>query len=378
MLLLSSNTIQMKRLVLQIKALLLLFVIVFLTSLQGQSQNRLVLLHPTVSNIESMVWMVENKIIDIPGVEMTGVYYAKEAYDYSASEKYMASHPMKNYELRKIEGELSQDDIYRENSCTPAFRKLFEESDAILFFGGPDIPAAVYGEEQHLLTVVTDPHRHYFETSFFFHLIGGSRNADFKPMLADKPDFIIRAFCLGLQTMNVAAGGTLIQDIPTEIYHLNTLEKVSAQSPDDQHRSYSTPLYPLDDLWGGTFHPISISKSGYLREIAALSGATIPKVLSYHHQSVGQLGANLGVIATSKDGKVIEGLQHIKFKNVVGVQFHMEPSVLYNPESKLTAVKGSPFSANELMSKSGSLTFHKLFWKDFSQKVSQSKRHEKN
>ena len=92
MLLLTSNTIQMRKPVPQIKVLLLFLAIFCLTSLQGQSQHRLVLLHPTVSNIESMVWMVENKIIDIPGVEMTGVYYAKEAYDYSASEKYLADH----------------------------------------------------------------------------------------------------------------------------------------------------------------------------------------------------------------------------------------------------------------------------------------------
>ena len=367
----------MKRAGFQVKLLLLLS-IVFLVSFQGQSQHRLVLLHPTVGNIENMEWMVENKIIDIPDVEMVGVYYAKEAYDYSASEKYLAEHSLKNYKLHKIEGQLKPEDIYRENSCTPAFRKLFEESDAILFFGGPDIPAAIYREEQNLLTVVTDPFRHYFETSLFFHLIGGSRNADFKPFLAEKSDFIIRAFCLGMQTMNVAAGGTLIQDIPLEIYHLNTLEKVAAQPFENQHRSYTTPLYPLDDLWGGNFHPISISKAGYLSEIAALSGATTPKVLSYHHQAVGEKGAGLNVTATSVDGKVIEGLQHVKFKNVVGVQFHPEPSVLYNSKSKLTTVAGSPFSPNELLVKSNSLSFHKLFWKDFSEKVKQNKKIEKN
>ncbi|HEY3387954.1 MAG TPA: gamma-glutamyl-gamma-aminobutyrate hydrolase family protein [Prolixibacteraceae bacterium] len=361
----------------QIKSLLLL-TIVLLIAFRGQAQHRLVLLHPTVSNIVNIEWMVENKMIDIPELEMVGVYYAKEAYDYSASVKYLAEHPLTNYKLLKIEGELKPEDIYRENSCTPAFRKLFENSDAILFFGGPDIPAAIYGDEQNLLTIVTDPYRHYFETSLFFHLIGGSQNPDFKPFLAEKPDFIIRAFCLGMQTMNVAAGGTLIQDIPQEIYHLNTLERVSTQPVENQHRSYTSPLYPLDDLWGGSFHPITISKNGYLSEIAALSGVATPTVLSYHHQAVGRVGANLAVIASSIDSKVIEGLQHVKFKNVVGVQFHPEPSVLYDPKSKLTTVPGSPFSPNELMVKSNSLLFHKLFWKDFSEKVNQSKKFNKN
>jgi len=368
----------MKKPVLLIKTLLLLFVIVLLTSLQGQSQNRLVLLHPTVSNIESMVLMVENKIIDIPGVEMTGVYYAKEAYDYSASEKYLADHSVKNYHLLKIEGDIKPEDIYRENSCTPAFRKLFEESDAILFFGGPDIPAAVYGEEQHLLTVVTDPYRHYFETSLFFHLIGGSRNPAFRPFLADQPDFIIRAFCLGMQTMNVAAGGTLIQDIPMEVYHKNTLEKVARQPIRNQHRSYVSPQYPLSDLFGGIFHPIRIEKTGYLSGIARISGVTTPEVLSYHHQAVGRKGANLKVIATSMDRKIIEGLQHIEFSNVIGVQFHPEPSSLYKSETSFTTIPGSPFSPNELLVKSNSLEFHKLFWKDFAEKVKQSHRLKKN
>lgn len=322
--------------------------------------------------------MVENKIIDIPGVEMIGVYSANEVYDYSSSEKYLADHSLKNYQLRKIEGDIKPEDIYHENSCTPAFRKLFEESDAMLFFGGPDIPAAVYGEEQHLLTVVTDPHRHYFETSLFFHLIGGSRNTTFKPFLAIKPDYIIRAFCLGMQTMNVAAGGTLIQDIPMEVYHKNTLEKVAKQLVDNQHRSYVSPLYPLSDLFGGNFHSIKITKTGYLREIDGMSGAISPKVLSAHHQAVGRKGANLKVIATSMDRKIIEGLQHAKYQNVVGVQFHPEPSSLYKSETNFTTTPGKQFSPNDLLIQSNSLTFHKLFWKDFADKVKQSNRLIKN
>jgi putative glutamine amidotransferase len=361
----------------QVKALLL-FIILFVNSLQSQSQYRLMLLHPTVSNIENIEWMVGNKMIDIPGVELVGIYFAKEAYDYSASEKYLAEHHVNNYKLRKIEGDLKPEDIYRENSCTPAFRKLFEESDAILFFGGPDMPAAIYGEKQNLLTEVTDPYRHYFETSLFFHLIGGSRNTSFQPLLSGNPDFIIRGFCLGMQTMNVAAGGTLIQDIPQEIYHKNTLEDVVAQPIDNQHRSYVSPLYPLSDLFGDNFHAIKIAKTGYLRELATISGATSPKVLSAHHQAVGRKGAYLEVIATSTDQKIIEGLQHSEFKNVIAVQFHPEPAWLYKQETRLTTIPGIIFSPNELLVKSNSLAFHQLFWKDFSDKVKISKQINRN
>jgi putative glutamine amidotransferase len=357
---------------------LVLLIVIFVTTLKVQSQHRLVLLHPTVSNIESMIWMVGNKIIDIPGVELLGVYSAKEAYDYSASEKYLAKHQIKNYKLLKIEGEIKLEEIFRENICTPAFRKLVDESDAILFFGGPDIPAAVYGEEQNLLTEVTDPHRHYFETSLFFHLIGGSRNPAFKPILTGRPDFIIRAFCLGMQTMNVAAGGTLIQDIPTETYHLYTFEKVAAQPIENIHRSYESPMFPLSDLFGGNFHPIRIAQTGYLNEISGVSGAENPKVLSFHHQAVGKIGANLEVIALSMDQKIIEGIQHSDFKNVVGVQFHPEPSTLYKPETRFTSVPGRTYSPNELLEKSNSLKFHRLFWKDFSEKVEKNIRPVKN
>ncbi len=366
----------MKRITFVIKAFFLFFLIVF-SALKGESQHRLVLLNPTVSNIESMVWMIENKVIDIPGVELLGVYSAHEADDYSESEKYLVQHQPVNYHLQKVEGEILPEDIYRENSCTAVFRKLFEESDAILFFGGPDIPAVVYGEKQNLLTVVTDPNRHYFETSFFFHLIGGSKNRAFRPLLSDRPEYIVRGFCLGMQTMNVAAGGTLVQDIPTECYNKSTLEETSELPLNNQHRSSMAPLYPLENLFGGIFHQIRMTKGGYLEEISGKSENLFPQVLSAHHQAVGQKGAALDVIATSMDGKVVEGLMHSLYKNVVGVQFHPEPASLYQPETVFTTVPGKMFSPNQLLKESNSLSFHKLFWKDFSEKVLKSKRPEK-
>ncbi len=363
----------MKKSRLKIKELLLIILGVFI-SLNGESQHRLVLLHPTVSNIESILWMVENKIIDIPGLELLGVYSAREEYDYSASENYIKGHHSGNYQLQKMEGAIKPDEIFRENSCTAAFRKLFEESDAILFFGGPDIPAAIYGEKQNLLTVVTDPNRHYFETSFFFHLIGGSRNPMFKPFLSDRPDFIIRGFCLGMQTMNVAAGGTLQQDIPTECYHKNTLEGTAELPVNNQHRSSLAPQYPLEDLFGGIFHQIRFTRRGYFHELFTNPEAVFPLVLSAHHQAVGRKGAALDVIAISMDGKIVEGLQHAIYRNVVAVQFHPEPASIYQPQTQFATFPGKSFSPYELLNQSNSLAFHKLFWSDFSAKIEKSRR----
>ena len=358
-----------------IKKVLLTNLLAIFLFLHCFSQHRLVLLHPTVSNIENMVWMIENKVIDIPGIDLLGVYSSNEAYDYTLSAEYLRVHHLNYYHLQKVEEQILPDQIFRENGCTALFRKLFDESDAILFFGGPDIPAAVYGEKQNLLTVVTDANRHYFETSFFFHLIGGGRNLSFKPFIADRPDFIVRGFCLGMQTMNVAAGGTLLQDIPTECYHKKTLEETAALQVNDQHRSSLSPLYSSSELFDGIFHQISIAKSGYLAELARGSSSTLPMVLSAHHQAVGGLGSNLNVIATSIDGKIVEGLQHANFKNVVGVQFHPESASLYQPGKRFTTVPGTVFFPNELLIHSNSMNFHKLFWKDFSRLVEDSKKY---
>ena len=353
---------------------LLATILSFFLAAAGHSQHRLVLLHPTVSNIENIVSMIDNKVIDLRAVELIGVYSANEVYDYSQSENYLKEHHLNFYKLRKVSGVIKPDEIYRQNSCTSPFRELFEESDAILFFGGPDIPAAVYGEKQNQLTLVTDPNRHYFETSFFFHLIGGSRNPSFIPFLTDHPDFIVRGFCLGMQTMNVAAGGTLLQDIPSECYHKNTLEEVADLPVNNQHRSSVSPMYPLVDLFDGIFHQIKMETNGYLKEISEQSATQFPTVLSAHHQAVGRIGAKLNLIATSMDGKIVEGLQHATFKNVVGVQFHPEPASLYKPEILYTTIPGEAFSPYDLLKKTNSLNFHQLFWKDFSLKVENSSR----
>jgi putative glutamine amidotransferase len=342
----------------------------FLFQINGISaQHRVILLHPTVGNIENMIWMTEHKIIDIPDIEMIGVYHEKEAYDYSQSEQYLKDKAVKNYRLLKVDGEIAPDELFRENSCTQTFREIVAQADAILFFGGPDIQPSIFGEKQHLLTVVTDPNRHIFEVSFFFHLIGGTGNPAFKPLLSEKPGIIVRAFCLGMQTMNVAAGGTLLQDIPQQRYHKQNVEDVMAIKAENRHRNYNTLLYQDDDLMWGFFHPVKISSKGFLNEIAMKCEQNTPTIYSSHHQAVGKKGKALDVIALSPDGKIIEALQHNTFKNVVGVQFHPEPSMLYQPETKVKLSPTEEFRPNELLNSTNSIGFHQTFWKDFSERV---------
>lgn len=352
---------------------LILLVILQLSFFAVVAQHKVFLLHPTVGNIENMLELIKQKVIDIPDMEMVGVYHEKEAFDYSQSEKYLQEKKIAHYSLVKISGEINLKNIYRENDCTPAFRKIVQEADAILFFGGPDIQPAIYREQQHLLTEVTDPYRHLMETSLFFHLIGGSRNPDFKPLLLQKPNLIVRAFCLGMQTMNVAAGGTLIQDIPMEVYHVSTAEGMLSIDEKNRHHNYQSQLNPGCDISWGLLHPIKIDTGGYLHELCLNLEQQQPYVLSSHHQAVGKQGQNLEVIATSLDGKIIEAMQHKIFKEVIGVQFHPEQSSLYLPGSRYTNTPGNDYSPNEQLIKEKSMEFHLKFWKDFSDKIQRIK-----
>jgi putative glutamine amidotransferase len=341
--------------------------------LSAFAQHKIFLLHPTVGNIENMLELIKLKVIDIPDLEMVGIYHEKEVSDYSQSEKYLKEHGVAYYTLLKISGELNTKNIYQENECTPTFKKIVVEADAILFFGGPDIQPSIYGEKQHLLTEVTDPNRHLMETSLLFHLMGGSRNPGFKPLLLQKHNLIVRGFCLGMQTMNVAAGGTLAQDIPVEIYHISTAEGMLAIDAKNRHRNYNTQLNPSCDLSWGFLHPIRINPKGYLHELSAGLAQQQPYVLSSHHQAVGKRGQNLEVIATSLDGKVVEGLQHKIFKEVIGVQFHPEQASLYLPGSRFTNTPGNEYSPNEQLIADKSMEFHLKFWKDFSERVGRIK-----
>ena len=72
--------------ILRIAALL---VVLFFNLTTVVAQHKIFLLHPTVENIENMLELIRQKVIDIPDMEMVGVYYEKEAFDYTQSEKYL-------------------------------------------------------------------------------------------------------------------------------------------------------------------------------------------------------------------------------------------------------------------------------------------------
>ena len=76
---------------------------------------------------------------------------------------------------------------------------------------------------------------------------------------------------------------------------------------------------------------------------------------------------NIKLTATSIDGKVIESVEHKKYKNVYGVQFHPEYTVLYNnTETVKLSPSGKLKSAKEILDEQSQL-FYKSFWAYFSE-----------
>jgi putative glutamine amidotransferase len=169
-----------------------------------------------------------------------------------------------------------------------------ENLDAVLLTGSPaDIDPAHYGAKRHRSTEDADPVRERTDFTLLEHALAVG-----KPVLA---------ICYGIQSMNVFLGGTLVQDIPTEL----GAKVCHSPEDDDFHRGREAP----DAMHAASF------ESGRL---PVLSGAAHAEVNSSHHQSVLAPGRGLRVTARAPDG-VVEAVEWTEGSNwVVGVQWHPE------------------------------------------------------
>jgi len=332
-----------------------------------ESQRTLLLMHPTVGTISGMTELIEKGIFSLKNYTIKGIYFDKEAYDYSVSETYITENQLQ-IKLEKIEGDITERNLFGKNECSPQFLRLFNESQGVIFFGGPDIPPAIYGEKTNTLTVITDPYRHYFESSFLFNLLGGFQDSNFIPLLDKKPDYLIVGFCLGMQTMNVATGGTMIQDIPQEVYKLTNVEDILNLPSENLHRNYNSNIKDTPELFWGNIHPIKIIERSWLERQGIWKPTQYPGVVSSHHQAVEKTGKGLRIVATSMDGKIIESLDHTKFPNVYGFQFHPEASDIYSySNSYQTIAEGEKTSLRSMIEKGNGYDFHLALWKKFAE-----------
>lgn len=373
----TSKTFQMKTIA---KYILLLFLSLMVNRAFAQNflENELkpgktyiLLAHPTVQNLETINFLVEHQILRVHNAEFVGVFSSEEKYDYSNSIRLLKSANMQKFHLQKISGSVSLTDIYKQNGWSPEFKKLFDCSVGIFFFGGPDIQPEAYGRK-NLYSEVTDPNRHLFELSFLFHLLGGSQDKHFVPYLRSRPEYFVTGFCLGLQSMNVATGGTLTQDIPAETYHAKKVDDILNLKKDQLHRNYWPEISKDTLLMGINFHHIVYTADPFFWKRVKARKIPNPLVLSSHHQSIDDLGKDLIVTATSMDGDVIEGIRHRLYPNVFAVQFHPEVPDLYRDGKKLKfAPTDTPKSFYDIIGDENR-SFHLKYWEAISQAIKTS------
>jgi putative glutamine amidotransferase len=166
--------------------------------------------------------------------------------------------------------------------------------DGLLLTGGDDVAPAHYGEAPHSTVVAAEPGRDEFEIA----VIKAARQRGL-PILA---------ICRGVQVLNVACGGTLVQDIPSAIH--GALNHSLTVPP---HEAYSLA------------HEIWIDKDSLLSKLMRerLSDADECDVNSRHHQAVKAVAPGFKVSATAPDG-VIEAIEDPAAPFCLGVQWHPE------------------------------------------------------
>ena len=164
----------------------------------------------------------------------------------------------------------------------------------LLLTGGGDVEPARYGATPHEKLEEVDPARDEFEIA----LVAAARSRDLP----------IFAICRGVQVLNVAAGGTLVQDIPSEVTGA-------------LNHSLVVPPHPPYEL----AHEVWVEKDSLLAKLMGerLVGSDTCDVNSRHHQAVKTIASGYRVSATAPDG-VIEAIEDPAARFCLGVQWHPE------------------------------------------------------
>ena len=170
-------------------------------------------------------------------------------------------------------------------------KRVLSEIHGLLLTGGGDVDPVFYGEDRHPSVEDAEPGRDEFEIDLARRAVDARM-----PLLA---------ICRGAQVLNVAMGGTLVQDIPSA---------VTTELP----HAIAEPKHAVA-------HDIVVAEGSTLAQVLgrAVSPGHTCRVNSRHHQSVGKIGKNLAPAATAPDG-IVEAIEVPDAEFCIGVQWHPE------------------------------------------------------
>lgn len=163
--------------------------------------------------------------------------------------------------------------------------------DGIMLTGGGDVDPMLYGETPHATFQAAEADRDQFEIALT------------RAAIAANVPFL--AICRGMQLLNVAMGGTLIQDIPSQVP--------------------GALVHSVPEPRAHVAHEVWVAKGSRLSALLAdhMEDGETCHVNSRHHQSVGTAAPGFDITATSPDG-VIEAMEKPGATFCVGVQWHPE------------------------------------------------------
>jgi putative glutamine amidotransferase len=175
---------------------------------------------------------------------------------------------------------------------------LWQRLDGLVLTGGGDIEPARFGEARHPAVDEVSPARDELEIDLTRRAV-----ADAVPLFA---------ICRGIQVLNVALGGTLVQDLPSEW---------PDALPHSQKAPRTQPTHVVKVMGEGT-------------HLDRVLGALELDVNSMHHQAIKQLGEGLREVAWAPDG-VVEGVEMPgDDRFVLGVQWHPEELVAHDQAAR--------------------------------------------
>jgi putative glutamine amidotransferase len=165
--------------------------------------------------------------------------------------------------------------------------QALELLDGLILAGGADIDPAAYDQDAHPETVGTVPERDAFEVAL--------------TRAAIEREVPVLGICRGMQLINVARGGTLVQHLPERFGH-------------HEHRR-------VVGSFDGAEHDVILSEGSLA---ARAAGETVHATKSHHHQGVDRLGEGLVVSGVSMLDELPEAIELADGRFVLGVQWHPE------------------------------------------------------